>query len=151
MNEVIMIGRITKDIDMKQVGESAVCKFPIAVKKSFVKEGDIDAYFFNVVAWGKTAEFVNKYMGKGRQIAVVGELQNSTWTDAEGTPRYSTEIRANKIYFADSKKVDESSTADEPERTRSVPVKSKPKTTKQVEIDNSEISDEEEDDDTLPF
>lgn len=102
MNKVIMIGRLTKDADLRSTTSGKqVASFSIAVNRKYKKD---EADFFDVVAWDKTAEFVTKYICKGMQIAVEGRLQNRQWEGNDGVMRYATEIIADDIYFADSKK-----------------------------------------------
>lgn len=102
MNKVILIGRLTKDPEMRYTTNSntAVCNFTLAVNRRFKQD---EADFIPVVAWGKTAEFCDKYFGKGRQVAVVGRIEISGWNDNEGKKRYKTEVVADEVYFADSK------------------------------------------------
>ena len=73
----------------------------MAVNRRFSKD---QADFINIVAWDKTAEFCSKYFNKGRQIGLVGRLQVRTWDDNDGKTNYVTEVIAEEVYFADSKK-----------------------------------------------
>lgn len=103
MNKAIMLGRLTKEPEVRQTQtDKVVCSFTIAVNRKF-KDGDITADFFNVVAWNKLGEFCGKYFQKGRQVAIVGRLQNRSWEDTEGKKHYETQIIADECYFADSK------------------------------------------------
>ena len=108
MNKVILLGRLTKDVDVKytQTTNIMIANFSLAVNRRFVKEGEErQADFFNVTAFGKTAEFIQKYMNtKGQQIAVIGRLQNRSWEDDQGQKHYATDVIAEEVYFADSKK-----------------------------------------------
>lgn len=102
-----MLGRLTKDVDVRytQTNNKMVTSFSIAVNRRFIKQGEErQADFFNVVAYGKTAEFISKYFKKGQQVVVIGRLQNRNWTDEQGQKHYITEIIAEEVYFADSKK-----------------------------------------------
>jgi single-strand DNA-binding protein len=99
MNKVILMGRLTKEVDNK----GSVQKFSIAVDRRFKKEGQPDADFFNIVAFGKTGEFAANYFTKGMRVVVVGRLQNGQY-EVEGVKRYSTDVIAEEVYFADSKK-----------------------------------------------
>lgn len=112
MNKVILMGRLTKDPELRytSVNNIPVCSFTLAVDRKFVKQGEErQADFIQVVAWSKTGEFVSKYFQKGRQLALVGRLSTRTWDDAEGKRHYVTEVIAEEVYFADSKKPDASS------------------------------------------
>lgn len=106
MNKVVIIGRLTRDIETRytQNSNTFVALFSLAVNRRFVKEEERQAYFFNVVAWGKLGEFCSKYFRKGQQMAIIGRLQTRSWEDDNGKKRYTTEIVAEEIYFADSKK-----------------------------------------------
>lgn len=84
-----------------------VVSFNLAVNRRFVKEGqERQADFISIVAWGKTAEFVSKYFKKGQQVAVAGRIETRNYDDAQGQKRYVTEVIAEEVYFADSKKDD---------------------------------------------
>ena len=106
MNKVILMGRLTKDPDLRYTSgnNTAVASFTIAVNRRGAKEGQPQADFINVVAWSKTAEFCGKYFTKGQQVAVVGRIQTRTWDDNEGKRHYVTEVVADETYFADSKR-----------------------------------------------
>ena len=106
MNKWIGIGRLTKDPEIRSTATGMqVASFTLAVNRRFQKE-DQKADFFNVTAWNKTAEFVGKYFTKGQQVAVVGRLENRSWEDNAGVKRYATDVIAEEVYFADSKKED---------------------------------------------
>lgn len=106
MNKVILMGRLTKDVEVKytQTNNTMVASFTLAVNRRFVKEGEQQADFINIVAWTKIAEFCSKYFKKGQQVGVIGRIQTRTWDDEQGMKRYVTEVVAEEVYFADSKK-----------------------------------------------
>jgi single-strand DNA-binding protein len=106
MNNVSLVGRLTKDVEVKYTSSknTAVAGFNLAVNRSFKQEGQPEADFITIVAWEKTAEFCNKYFKKGQQIWVNGRLQTRNWEDSEGKKHYVTEVVAEKVGFADSKK-----------------------------------------------
>ena len=80
-------------------------RFKLAVNRQGKKEdGQPTADFFQVTAWRHTAEFIQKYFSKGQQVLIEGYLRNNTWTDKDGNKRYSDDIHADKVYFADSKR-----------------------------------------------
>ena len=110
MNSVTLMGRLTADPTLRYTSgnNTATASFTLAVNRDFAKEGQPKADFINIVTWTKTAEFVGKYFAKGQQVAVVGRLQTRTWDDNEGKKRYVTEVVADHVYFADSKKSGES-------------------------------------------
>lgn len=106
MNKVILMGRLTKDPELRYTSgnNTVVATFTIAVNRRSAKEGQQQADFINIVAWTKTAEFCGKYFTKGMQVAVVGRLQTRTWDDNEGKRHFVTEVVADETYFADSKR-----------------------------------------------
>lgn len=106
MNKVILIGRLTREPETRytQTNNIQVTSFTLAVNRRFAKEGEQQADFINIVAWNKTAEFVSKYFKKGQQVAVVGRIQTRNYDDNNGVKHYVTEVVAEEVYFADSKK-----------------------------------------------
>lgn len=105
MNKVILIGRFTKDPELRYTGNTntAVASFTIAVDRRTKQEGQPTADFISVVAWGKTAEFINNYFKKGNRIAITGRIQTRTWDDAENKKHYVTEVVADEAEFVESK------------------------------------------------
>lgn len=106
MNKTILMGRLTKDVEVRytQTNNIPVATFTLAVNRRFAKEGEQQADFINIVAWNKTAEFCSKYFNKGQQVSIIGRIQTRTWEDEQGQKRYATEVIAEEVYFADSKK-----------------------------------------------
>ena len=106
MNKVILMGRLTKDPELKYTQSSniAVCTFTLAVNRKFAKEGTPQADFIRIVTWRHTAEFCAKWFRKGKQVAICGSIQTRTWDDPEGKRHYETEVVADDCYFADSKR-----------------------------------------------
>jgi len=107
MNKVILMGRLTKDPELRytSANNTAKCNFSLAVDRRFQKQGEEkQTDFFNIVAWDKQAEFCSKWFQKGKMVLVVGRLQNRSWDDNEGKKHYITEVIAEETYFADSKK-----------------------------------------------
>ena len=112
MNKVELLGRLTRDPEIRytQTNNIPVASFSLAVNRRFVKEGEErQADFINIVAWNKTAEFCSKYFKKGQQVAIIGRIQTRTWDDDQGQKHYTTEVIAEEVYFADSKKETNSS------------------------------------------
>lgn len=117
MNSVNLIGRLTRDVEVRytQTNNTAVANFSIAVNRKFVKEGEErQADFINIIAWGKTGEFCSKYFQKGQQVGITGRIQTRTWDDDQGQKHYVTEVVAENVYFADSKRDSQSQTQQEP-------------------------------------
>ncbi|MBP5180300.1 MAG: single-stranded DNA-binding protein [Clostridiales bacterium] len=104
MNKVILIGRLTKDPEVKNTASQVtVCRFSIAVDRRFKDQnGQRQADFINCVAWRQTANFISSYFHKGSKIAVVGSIQTRTYDDAGGQKRYVTEVVVDEAEFADS-------------------------------------------------
>lgn len=99
-NLTILTGRITKDLELKQAGQTQVTNFSLAVDNSFKKD---DTSFFDIVAFGKTAELLNNYCGKGSKILIEGNLKQDRFQDKEGNNRSVVRVIANRIEFLDSK------------------------------------------------
>ena len=112
MNKVILLGRLTKDPDIRfsEKSKMKVANFTLAVNRRIIKQDDEQqADFIKIIAFSNQAEFTEKYLNKGQQICICGKLQNRNWEDANGQKHYTTEVIAFEIYFADSpKKADES-------------------------------------------
>ena len=107
MNKVVLMGRLTKDPEVRytQTNNTLVASFSLAVNRRFVAQGaERQADFFNIVAWNKTGEFCSKYFKKGQQVGIIGRIQTRTWDDDQGTKHYVTEVVAEEAYFADSKR-----------------------------------------------
>lgn len=106
MNKVILIGRLTKDVELRytQTNNTAVASFSLAVNRKFVKNGeDRQADFFNIIAWNKLAETISKYLFKGNQVAISGRLETRSWDDENGQKHYVTEVIAEEVDFIESK------------------------------------------------
>lgn len=103
MNKVILIGRLTKEPELKFTpgNGTAVTNITLAVDKFVNKEKQAD--FINVVLFGKQAEATANYMGKGNQIAIAGRLQSRSYDAKDGTKRYVTEVIASEVTFLGSK------------------------------------------------
>jgi len=107
MNKVILLGRLTRDPELKYSNTDepvARAWYTLAVNRPYKREGEQDADFINIVAFGKLAEFADKYFRKGQQVSIVGRLQIRTFDDDNGKRQYFTEVIAEEQYFADSKK-----------------------------------------------
>lgn len=106
MNKVILMGRLTRDPEVRysQGGQqTAVCRYSLAVNRSYKREGEPDADFINIVAFGNRGEFAGKYFRKGMMVAVVGELRISSYDDRDGNRRWSTDVVVTEQYFAESR------------------------------------------------
>ena len=109
MNKVILLGRLTKDPDVRYTQSEnmlAIARYTLAVDRRFKKEGQPSADFINCVAFGKSAEFAEKYMTKGRLFGVIGKIQTRNYENDKKEKVYVTEVVVDEQYFADSKKDD---------------------------------------------
>ena len=106
LNKVVIMGRFTKDPELRRTGSgTAVTSFSLACDRDFKSQsGDKETDFIEVIAWKNTAEFVSKYFSKGRMAVVEGRLQIRDWTDKAGNKRTTAEVVADNVYFADSKR-----------------------------------------------
>ena len=114
MNKVILMGRLTKDPEVRYTQGAepmAIARYSLAVNKRFKRQGEADADFIPCVAFGKNGEFAEKYLKKGMLIAAVGRIQVRNWEDNEGKKRITTEVVVEEHYFAESK----SDKADKPQ------------------------------------
>jgi len=111
MNKVMLIGRLTQDPEVRYTTTNkSLCQFRLAVSRKYTKPGEEpQTDFFPIVAWEKTSEFCSNYFRKGQKVAIIGRLHNRTWDDSEGKRHYITEIIAEEVSFADSKKSSEHS------------------------------------------
>lgn len=105
MNIVSMIGRLTRDPELKQTQSGiSVCSFSIAVDRKFKNaSGERETDFVNCTAWRQTAEFIAKYMPKGQRIGITGSLQSRQYEDKQGNKRTAWEVQVDGAYFADGK------------------------------------------------
>lgn len=107
MNKVLFIGRITKDIELKQIKENGkfVTNFTLAVDRPFLNEkGEKGTDFIPVVAWEKNAEKLSKYTRKGSMVSVIGRLQMISYEGKDGVKRYLSQVVAQEIQFLNWKK-----------------------------------------------
>lgn len=105
MNKVILMGRLTRDVEMRQTPSGvSLARFSLAVDRGYTgKDGQRQTDFINCVAWRQTGEFIARYFGKGRMIAVVGSIQTRTWDGQDGKRQYATEVVVEEAFFTGSK------------------------------------------------
>ena len=122
MNKVILVGRLTRDVELKYTqGENANAntRFSIAVNRSFKNaNGAYEADFPNCVAWGKTAEFINKFFHKGDMIGIVGNIRTGSYTNKEGIKVYTTDVYVDSVEFVGSKNSGTNDASDTHSNTR---------------------------------
>ena len=139
MNSVILIGRLIKDPELRytQTSSSSYARFTIAVDKGMSKDkkqeleakGQQTADFINIVVWGKQAENCQRYLQKGKNVAIQGRLQSGSYTTQDGTRRFVTEVWAERVQFIDWGD----------------------KTNQEVGFDNFDLGFEEAKDEEIPF
>lgn len=103
MNKVILVGRITRDLELRNTTNSSVVSFSLAVNRRFKQQGQPEADFINCVAWGKTAETMARYLHKGSLIAVEGRLQTRSYENQQGQRVYVTEVIVENFDFCESR------------------------------------------------
>ncbi len=101
MNKVMLIGNVTKDLELKTTTNGiATCTFSIAVNRKFKNaQGVQEADYINIVTWRQTAELCAKYLAKGRKVGIVGSIQTRSYTAKDGGKRYVTEVVADDVEF----------------------------------------------------
>ena len=106
MNKVILLGNLTRDPEIRySQGEKqiAVARFSLAVNRRFAKDGETNTDFFNCTAFGKTAEFIEKYFRQGSRMSLVGRIENNNYTNKNGEKVYSVQIMVEEVEFAERK------------------------------------------------
>ena len=105
MNKVFLIGRLTRDPELRYTGSNTpVATFSIAINRNFTNSaGEREADFINIVVWRKQAENVKNYLQQGSQVAIDGRIQTRNYEDKEGQKRYVTEVVADNVEFLGSK------------------------------------------------
>lgn len=145
LNEVILMGRLTRDpeIRMTQSGTTAA-SFALACERDYAPRGqDKVTDFFDIATFGKTADFVGQYFSKGQLVAIRGRLQQRDWTDKQGNKRRTTEVIAERCYFAEKR---QTPAAVQPADFSQLPITT-PVPFSEPDMPQMEISDENE----LPF
>ena len=116
MNKVILIGRLTRDVEIHQSGEMPIARFSMAVDRKFKKEGEATADFINCVAFKSTAENINKFFSKGNRIGIVGHIQTGSYTNKDGQKVYTTDVIVDEFDFVESKSAAQSASKEEPKQ-----------------------------------
>jgi single-strand DNA-binding protein len=103
MNNVTLIGRTTREVELRYTtSQTAVARFSLAVERP-VKDGEKKADFPNIIVFGKQAENCEKYLAKGRKVAVQGRLQTGSYEDKDGKRVYTTDVIAERVEFLEWK------------------------------------------------
>ena len=106
MNKVILMGRLTRDPEVRYsqgATATAIARFSIAVDRRFKRDGEPDADFINCVAFGKTGEFIERYGHKGTKFVVEGRIQTGSYTNKDGQRVYTPDVVVENVEFAESK------------------------------------------------
>ena len=106
MNKVILMGRLTRDPEVRYsqgANSLAIARYTLAVDRRFRREGEATADFINCVAFGKQAEFAERYLRQGVKIAVTGRIQTGSYTNRDGQKVYTTDVVVEEQEFAESK------------------------------------------------
>lgn len=114
MNKVILMGRITRDPDVRySQGDNAmaIARYTLAVDRRFKRDGEASADFISCVAFGKTAEFAERYLRQGTKIVVEGRIQTGSYTNKDGQKVYTTDVVVEACEFAESKATAEGNAA----------------------------------------
>lgn len=114
MNKIILIGRLTKDIEIRYTqNQKEVVSFDLAVNRNYKNaNGEYDTDFFKCIAWGNLAKTIQTYTSKGSQLAIEGRVENRTYQVNDGTNRYVTEVVVEGVHLIDFKK-NETATTEE--------------------------------------
>lgn len=106
MNKVILMGRLTRDPDIRHsAGENstAVARYTLAVDRRYKRDGEAGADFISCVAFGRSAEFAEKYFRQGLKVVVAGRIQTGSYTNRDGNKVYTTDVAVEEQEFAESK------------------------------------------------
>ena len=104
MNSVQLLGRLARDPEVRYTdGGATIASFTLAVDRRFKQENGETADFISCKAFGKTAEFVEKYFSKGKKLALNGRIQTGSYTNKEGAKVYTTEVIVENVEFVESK------------------------------------------------
>lgn len=103
MNQVVLIGRLTRDLEVRYTAQTqmAVARFSVAIDRPKKPDGEKQTDFPNIVAFGKIAETCERFLGKGRLVGIQGRIQTGSYTNKNGQKVYTTEVAANNVEFLD--------------------------------------------------
>lgn len=112
MNKSILIGRLTREVEIRNAGTTLVARYTLAVDRKFKREGEQTADFIPCIAFGRNAEFAQKYLTKGKKIAVVGRIQTGSYTNQSGQKIYTTDVIVEEHEFVESKASENTNSSD---------------------------------------
>ncbi len=117
MNQVTLIGRLVKEPELVNAGDKQKLDFTLAINTKVKGKAD----FISCTAWGKTAEIMTKYLSKGSQVCVYGEIKNNNYEDSKGVKHYGMKVQVNSIEFIGSKNDVESDESESPSYPKDTP------------------------------
>ena len=120
MNKVVLMGRLTRDPDVRYTAgdnPTAIGRYTLAVDRRFKREGEANADFINCVSFGRNAEFAEKYFRQGIRIVITGRIQTGSYTNREGRKIYTTDVVVEEQEFAEGKKETENKPKDQQAHT----------------------------------
>ena len=140
MNKVFLIGRLTRDPELRYTGNNTpVATFSLAVNRNFSnQQGEREADFINIVAWRRQAENICQYLDKGAQVSIDGRIQTGSFTGQDGSRRYTTEVVADNVQFLDSRR---SQNAQTPYDYQDAPAPIEPEPQNNVDVSSDPFSD----------
>ena len=103
MNKVILMGRLTREPEIRHTQETAVARYTLAVDRKYKRDGEQNADFISCVTFGKGAEFAEKYLRQGTKIVIAGRIQTGSYTNRDGVKVYTTDIVVEEQEFAERK------------------------------------------------
>lgn len=117
INSVNLTGRFTRDPDVRYTdGGTSIARFTLAVGRRFKRDGEQTADFINCVAFGKTAEFIEKYFRQGMKLELTGRIQTGSYTNKDGAKVYTTDVIAEQVGFGESRRVSNENASEQSDR-----------------------------------
>ena len=117
INSVNLTGRFTRDPDVRYTdGGTSIARFTLAVDRRFKRDGEQTADFINCVAFGKTAEFIEKYFRQGMKLELTGRIQTGSYTNKDGAKVYTTDVIAEQVGFGESRRVSNENASEQSDR-----------------------------------
>ena len=149
MNSVVLTGRLTRDPEVRYTqSQTAVASFTLAVDRPFSRDRENNADFIRITAFGKSAEFAEKFLNKGRLVGVSGRIQTGSYQDKDGKTVYTTDVVADRIEFLGPKSEGQASAAPQESFRRNNSPASAPS---QPPVPPGFTELREEEDDDIPF
>ena len=124
MNKVILMGRLTRDPDIRMTqgdNPSIVARYSLAVDRRYKTQDGANADFINCIAFGKTGEFAEKYLKKGTKVVVIGRIQTGSYTNRDGQKVYTTDVVVEETEFAESKSSEQTQQQTQPTQQTQAP------------------------------